>query len=105
MYQVFGLKFELGLSDMPERRIGDDGLWQRAIQMLRSALEAFGLPYKINKGEGAFYGPKIDIMLQDALGRKHQCGSVQVDLNGPERFNLQYQSELSVVQSSEPLDA
>ena len=79
VYSLFGFKYELFLSTRPEKMLGDGKLWDMAEQALTDALNKFGKPWKINPGDGAFYGPKIDIKLFDALGRSHQCGTVQLD--------------------------
>ena len=89
-YSVFGLEFRLELSTRPEKSIGSDEDWQIATSGLKDALDAWGQPYKINEGDGAFYGPKIDIHILDALGRSWQCGTVQLDMALPEKFDLQY---------------
>jgi threonyl-tRNA synthetase len=93
VYSLFGFKYELFLSTRPEKMLGDGKLWDMAEQALTDALNKFGKPWKINPGDGAFYGPKIDIKLFDALGRSHQCGTVQLDFQLPIRFNLQYRTE------------
>jgi threonyl-tRNA synthetase len=93
IYSLFGFKYELFLSTRPEKMLGDAKLWDMAEQALTDALNKFGKPWKINPGDGAFYGPKIDIKLFDALGRSHQCGTVQLDFQLPIRFNLQYRTE------------
>ncbi len=90
IYSTFGLGFHLELSTQPEKHIGSDRQWEIATQGLKSALNVYGQDYQINEGEGAFYGPKIDIHIKDALGRTWQCGTVQLDLSLPERFNLSY---------------
>jgi threonyl-tRNA synthetase len=90
MYSTFGLGFHLELSTRPEKSIGTDEQWETATLGLQSALEACGKGYKTNKGDGAFYGPKIDIHIKDALGRTWQCGTIQLDMNMPERFDLSY---------------
>jgi threonyl-tRNA synthetase len=90
IYSTFGLKFHLELSTRPEKSIGNDADWEVATEGLRSALDRYGQPYKINAGDGAFYGPKIDVHIQDALGRTWQCGTVQLDMSLPERFDLSY---------------
>lgn len=92
IYGNFGFHFELELSTRPEDRLGSDDLWDRAEGALETALNKFGKPWKLNAGDGAFYGPKIDIKVYDALKRAHQCGTVQCDFQLPIRFNLQYQS-------------
>jgi len=92
IYGNFGFHFELELSTRPEDRLGSDDLWDQAEGALEAALNKFGKPWKLNAGDGAFYGPKIDIKVYDALKRAHQCGTVQCDFQLPIRFNLQYQS-------------
>ncbi|KPU42127.1 threonine--tRNA ligase 2 [Oxobacter pfennigii] len=90
IYKLFGFKYNVELSTRPEKSMGSDEDWERATEALREALEAVNLPYKINEGDGAFYGPKIDFHLQDALGRTWQCGTIQLDFQMPERFDLTY---------------
>ncbi len=90
IYSTFGLGFHLELSTRPEKSIGTDDQWEKATNGLRSALDAYGREYQINEGDGAFYGPKIDIHIMDALGRTWQCGTVQLDMSLPERFDLFY---------------
>jgi len=90
MYQTFGLGFHLELSTRPEKSIGTDEQWETATNGLASALDAYGEAYKLNEGDGAFYGPKIDLHIKDALGRTWQCGTIQLDMSLPERFNLVY---------------
>jgi len=91
IYSTFGLSYELALSTRPESNtIGTDEEWQVATDGLRNALLANGKPFEINEGDGAFYGPKIDFRVVDALGRKWQCGTVQLDMSLPERFDLEY---------------
>lgn len=90
IYSTFGLGFHLELSTRPEKSIGTDAQWDTATTGLRAALEQYGAEYKINEGDGAFYGPKIDVHIKDALGRTWQCGTVQLDMNMPERFDLTY---------------
>lgn len=87
---VFGFEYEMELSTRPEKSIGSDDDWERATNALRAALEASGRPFGINEGDGAFYGPKIDIKLRDALDRKWQCATIQCDFTLPERFDLTY---------------
>ncbi len=89
-YAVFGFDVRLELSTRPELRIGNDALWDRGEAVLMSALESQGLVYDLNEGDGAFYGPKIDMHMTDSLGRSWQLGTVQLDYNFPERFNLVY---------------
>jgi threonyl-tRNA synthetase len=87
---IFGFEYELEISTRPEKSIGSDVDWERATKALISALDDTGLPYEINEGDGAFYGPKIDIKLKDALDRKWQCATIQCDFTLPERFDLTY---------------
>src|SRR5947209_3019936 len=89
-YRIFGLDVRLELSTRPEQRIGDDALWDRAEAALQSALDSHGLQYAINDGDGAFYGPRIDMHMTDSLGRSWQLGTVQLDYNMPQRFELTY---------------
>lgn len=88
--ELFGFSYEAEISTKPEKAIGSEEAWQKATEALRSVLEKEGVPYEINEGEGAFYGPKIDIKLEDALGRKWQCATIQCDFFLPERFDLNY---------------
>jgi threonyl-tRNA synthetase len=90
IYGMFGFEARLELSTRPEKRIGDDSLWDRAEAALTVALERLGLDYLVNAGDGAFYGPKIDMHMTDSLGRSWQLGTVQLDYNQPERFGLTY---------------
>ncbi|MEA2298040.1 MAG: threonyl-tRNA synthetase [Solirubrobacteraceae bacterium] len=90
IYRMFGFTPELELSTRPEQRLGDDALWDRAEAQLTQALESRGLPYKVNAGDGAFYGPKIDLHMTDAIGRSWQLGTVQLDYGNPERFDMTY---------------
>jgi threonyl-tRNA synthetase len=89
-YEIFGLEVRLELSTRPDERIGSDDLWDRSEAALRGALDAQGLEYTINEGDGAFYGPKIDMHMTDSLGRSWQLGTCQLDYNFPERFQLVY---------------
>ncbi|MFA6089210.1 MAG: threonine--tRNA ligase [Candidatus Woesearchaeota archaeon] len=93
MYSTFGLSYHLELSTRPVKSIGTDEAWKIATEGLKSALDSTGREYKINEGDGAFYGPKIDIHIKDALGRTWQCGTIQLDMNNPERFDLTYEGE------------
>ncbi len=93
MYKTFGLTYHLELSTMPENHIGDIADWQMAEEGLKNALEHIGKGYVINEGDGAFYGPKIDIHIKDAIGRTWQCGTIQLDMQLPKRFNLEYVAE------------
>jgi threonyl-tRNA synthetase len=90
MYGTFGLGFHLELSTRPEKSIGTEEQWETATNGLKSALGAYGEDYQLNEGDGAFYGPKIDLHIKDALGRTWQCGTIQLDMALPERFNLYY---------------
>jgi threonyl-tRNA synthetase len=90
VYSTFGLGFHLELSTRPEKSIGTDEQWETATNGLESALKVYGREYKINEGDGAFYGPKIDVHIKDALGRTWQCGTIQLDMSLPERFDLAY---------------
>jgi threonyl-tRNA synthetase len=89
-YAIFGLDVRLELSTRPEQRIGDDALWDTSEAALRNALDSQGLSYEVNEGDGAFYGPKIDMHMTDSLGRSWQLGTVQLDYNMPGRFDLVY---------------
>ncbi len=89
-YNVFGFKYHVELSTRPENSMGTDEQWEMATNALRDALEAKGMEYKINEGDGAFYGPKIDFHLEDSIGRTWQCGTIQLDFQMPERFDLTY---------------
>ncbi len=88
--KIFGFEYEMELSTRPEKSIGTDEDWERATQALLSALKGRNLSFDINEGEGAFYGPKIDVKLKDALNRRWQCATIQVDFTMPERFDLTY---------------
>ena len=89
---TFGFTYEAEISTRPEKSIGSDDMWEHATRALMDACEKRGLPYDINEGDGAFYGPKIDIKVNDAIGRTWQCSTVQVDFNLPERFELTYRT-------------
>nr|MBA4405285.1 threonine--tRNA ligase [Nanoarchaeum sp.] len=89
-YKLFGLDYHLELSTRPKESIGTDKQWELSTNALKNALKILGKPYKINEGDGAFYGPKIDIHLKDSLGRTWQCGTIQVDAGLPEKFDLTY---------------
>ncbi len=92
-YKTFGLKATLKFATRPEQRVGTDQMWDEAERSLRHALEATGLPYELKPGDGAFYGPKIDFDVEDAIGRKWQLGTIQLDYSNPERFDLKYVGE------------
>ncbi|MCR5845081.1 MAG: threonine--tRNA ligase [bacterium] len=89
---TFGFDYTAEISTRPEKSIGTDDMWELATNALITAIEKHGLPYEINEGDGAFYGPKIDIKVKDAIGRTWQCSTVQVDFNLPERFDLTYRT-------------
>lgn len=93
IYELFGFEYELHLSTKPDKYLGDDDLWEEAENGLKKALDEFGRPWKENPKDGAFYGPKIDITLVDAMKRPHQCGTIQLDFQAPIRFNLSYKSD------------
>ena len=94
LLRAFGFEeFEVYLATMPEKHVGEPGRWEQAQESLRKAVEAEGLPYEIDEGGGAFYGPKIDIKIKDALGRLWQCTTIQFDFNLPERFDMTYVGE------------
>ena len=90
VYSLFGFKYHVELSTRPEDSMGSDEDWDMATEALRGALDDLGLPYVVNEGDGAFYGPKIDFNLEDSIGRTWQCGTIQLDFQLPLRFNLEY---------------
>ena len=90
VYSVFGFKYHVELSTRPEDSMGTDEMWEQATDGLQGALDDLGVEYVINEGDGAFYGPKIDFHLEDSIGRTWQCGTIQLDMNLPERFDLTY---------------
>ncbi|MEN6431156.1 MAG: aminoacyl--tRNA ligase-related protein, partial [Coriobacteriales bacterium] len=90
--EVFGFEYSAEISTQPEKSIGDEEFWRVATESLKSACDARSLAYEINEGDGAFYGPKIDIKLKDAIGRTWQCSTIQVDYNFPSRFGLTYRT-------------
>ena len=93
VYKTFGFDYHIELSTRPSKSMGTDEQWHIATEGLRGALEEMKVPYKVNEADGAFYGPKIDFHLKDAIGRTLQCGTIQLDMNMPERFNLNYVGE------------
>lgn len=93
IYETFGFEFQLRLSTRPEKYLGDVALWDKAEEQLKGSLNTFGKSWELNPGDGAFYGPKIDITVTDALRRHHQCATIQLDFQLPERFDLNYVSE------------
>ncbi|NWV11291.1 SYTC protein, partial [Ptilonorhynchus violaceus] len=92
VYDVFGFSFKLNLSTRPEKYLGDIEVWNKAEKQLENSLNAFGEKWELNPGDGAFYGPKIDIQIKDAIGRYHQCATIQLDFQLPVRFNLTFVS-------------
>ena len=90
IYSTFGLPYKIELSTMPEDHMGEEAVWNFATQTLRDAIVETGKPYTVNEGDGAFYGPKLDFHLSDCLGRTWQCGTIQLDMQLPERFELEY---------------
>ena len=93
VYTLFGFKYYIELSTRPEDSMGSDEDWENATNALRAALDGMGLPYTVNEGDGAFYGPKIDFHLEDSIGRTWQCGTIQLDFQLPQRFELEYVGE------------
>ena len=93
VYSLFGFEYHIELSTMPEDHMGSEEDWARATDGLRSAIEELGREYTVNEGDGAFYGPKLDFHLVDAIGRTWQCGTIQLDMQLPERFELEYTGE------------
>ena len=93
VYQTFGIKYSAELSTRPEDSMGSDEIWEMTTNALQNALENRGLDYVINEGDGAFYGPKIDFQLHDSIGRTWQCGTIQLDMSMPEKFDLTYVGE------------
>ncbi|HIY28266.1 MAG TPA: threonine--tRNA ligase, partial [Firmicutes bacterium] len=93
VYSLFGFEYHIELSTMPEDHMGSDEDWARATDALRGAIEDLGREYEVNEGDGAFYGPKLDFHLVDAIGRTWQCGTIQLDMQLPERFELEYTGE------------
>ncbi|WP_295789703.1 threonine--tRNA ligase [uncultured Veillonella sp.] len=93
IYSQFGLSYRVELSTKPDNAMGDDAIWESATNALREAIEEKGIPYQINEGDGAFYGPKLDFHIRDSIGRTWQCGTIQLDMNLPERFQMEYIGE------------
>lgn len=93
VYKQFGFSYHVELSTRPENSVGDDAVWEIATQALRDAMDSIGMPYQVNEGDGAFYGPKLDFHLTDSIGRTWQCGTIQLDFVMPERFDLTYIGE------------
>ncbi|MDH4424115.1 MULTISPECIES: threonine--tRNA ligase [Bacillus] len=93
VYKTFGFEYEVELSTRPEDSMGDDKLWEQAEAALANVLHSLNYKYRLNEGDGAFYGPKIDFHIKDALNRSHQCGTIQLDFQMPEKFDLNYIDE------------
>ena len=93
VYEKFGFRYQVELSTRPENSMGSDEEWEAATNGLITALEKLGLPYTVNEGDGAFYGPKIDFHLEDSIGRTWQCGTIQLDFQMPRNFGLEYVDE------------
>lgn len=93
VYKTFGFEYEVELSTRPEDSMGDDKLWEQAEVALENVLQSLNYKYRLNEGDGAFYGPKIDFHIKDALNRSHQCGTIQLDFQMPEKFDLNYIDE------------
>ncbi|HHB2482370.1 TPA: threonine--tRNA ligase [Bacillus cereus] len=93
VYKTFGFEYEVELSTRPEDSMGDDKLWEQAEASLENVLQSLNYKYRLNEGDGAFYGPKIDFHIKDALNRSHQCGTIQLDFQMPEKFDLNYIDE------------
>jgi threonyl-tRNA synthetase len=90
VYSLFGLTYQIELSTMPEDHMGDEAVWAHAEETLKAAITDMGKDYILNEGDGAFYGPKLDFHLRDSIGRTWQCGTIQLDFQLPERFELEY---------------
>lgn len=93
VYKQFGFSYYVELSTMPEDHAGDEAVWEEATQALREAMKSINMPYQLNEGDGAFYGPKLDFHLTDSIGRTWQCGTIQLDFVMPERFDMTYIGE------------
>ncbi|MGR5966501.1 threonine--tRNA ligase [Bacillus cereus] len=93
VYKTFGFEYEVELSTRPEDSMGDDKLWEQAEAALENVLQSLNYKYRLNEGDGAFYGPKMDFHIKDALNRSHQCGTIQLDFQMPEKFDLNYIDE------------
>ncbi|MFP3888382.1 threonine--tRNA ligase [Priestia filamentosa] len=98
IYKTFGFEYDIELSTRPEDSMGEDSLWELAESSLKNVLEKLNFKYKVNEGDGAFYGPKIDFHIRDALKRSHQCATIQLDFQLPEKFDLHYINEKNVKQ-------
>jgi threonyl-tRNA synthetase len=93
VYRTFGFEYSVELSTRPEDSMGDDSLWEASETALKNVLESIGIQYQVNEGDGAFYGPKIDFHIKDALKRSHQCATIQLDFQMPDKFDLTYIDE------------
>ena len=93
VYRTFGFEYSVELSTRPEDSMGDDSLWEASETALKNVLESIGIHYQVNEGDGAFYGPKIDFHIKDALKRSHQCATIQLDFQMPDKFDLTYIDE------------
>lgn len=93
IYKAFGLEYRVELSTRPDDAMGDEKIWELATDTLREAMESSGVEYRVNEGDGAFYGPKLDFHIKDSLGRTWQCGTIQLDMQMPERFDVTYIGE------------
>ena len=93
LFSTFGFQYQCDLSTRPAKHLGTVDMWDKAESALKLALDASGLKWNLNKGDGAFYGPKIDIKVLDCYSRKHQLSTIQLDFNLPMRFNMQYKNE------------
>ncbi len=103
IYGIFGFTFHLKLSTRPEKYLGDIETWNKAEDLLKQSLDRFNHSWELNPGDGAFYGPKIDIVISDALRRRHQCATIQLDFQLPDRFKLEYRTENSEDQFARPV--
>ncbi|MDQ0882474.1 threonyl-tRNA synthetase [Peribacillus sp. V2I11] len=93
VYRTFGFEYSVELSTRPEDSMGDDSLWEASETALKNVLGSIGIHYQLNEGDGAFYGPKIDFHIKDALKRSHQCATIQLDFQMPDKFDLTYIDE------------
>ena len=100
VYGIFGFTFDLELSTRPEKFLGEIAVWDKAERQLSNALDKSGKKWQLNEGDGAFYGPKIDITIRDALNRPHQCATIQLDFQLPQRFELEYRAPADSSSSS-----